>query len=208
LDESGNTSADIRISKILGDIEYVEIEDGGTGYSVDDLILPFGDGEGTRWKVDSVDGGGSITSVSKIYSQTKKYTYVSLSVSSVGGSGAILNPYIIGEIIEFYINGGSGYTSSTFNYSPSIPLNDGFVWSGYGTTSGDTDNTSIDISLINPRNEKLLWKHYNSGVLETNIGPSPLTIDDGDHITSLSFDSYGHITDIETDEISIDGGSY
>jgi len=208
INDSGNTTVDLRISKVLGDIDYIEIQNGGSGYSVNDTISIYGDGRGTIWVVSAIDGSGGITAVSKSAIASKYYTISSVSINSTG-TGAILVPYIVGSIVDVsIIDEGFGYTSHEYIYDNTLPQNDGFVWSGHGTTSGDADDSNISLTFINPRDDKIDITHYNKDILSGNVGASPFVIDDGDHITSLSFDSFGHIIDLATGEIDIDGGSY
>ena len=209
LDEGGNSTADIRIKKIIGDVGFIEIQNAGTGYAVGDVINVSGDGSGARWEVSVIGGSGEITGVQRTSVQTTPYTNAGLVITTTSGSGANLVPYLVGTIIEFcYFDKGTGYIGNEFVYRPSDSTNDGFTWSGEGTTTGDTDDTNIELMFVNSLNEFIEIKHYGSGVLEGNVGVSPLSIDDGDHIVSLAFDDFGHITNVTTDEISIDCGTY
>ena len=198
LDEAGNTTADIRPHKILGDVGIVEIEAAGTGYAVGEEIYIAGDGDSARWEITAIGGSGEITGVQRTTAQSSPYTFASVSIiDTIAGSGATLNVYLVGEIVDFhqYVS-GSGYTASTFRYALGSAVDDGFTWSGFGTTAGDTDDTGIDITFINARDERLLFEHYGSGTLTGNIGVSPFTVTTGNIINSITFDEWGHITNI------------
>ncbi len=200
LDETGNVTADVRILSVIGDVGIVEIQDAGTGYAVNDVISFFGNGTGSTWEVASIGGSGEITGVQRLTTQTDTYTYAVLSsITTSGGSGASLVPYIVGGMVSIKIyDPGTGYTGATFRYAPGSAVDDGFTWSGFGTTTDDTDDTNIDIVLINPRTEKLSFNHYGTDTLETAVGTSPFTASSGQVITGLSFDEWGHIIDIST----------
>ena len=198
LDETGNTTADIRPNKIIGDIGIVEIQNAGTGYDVGDVIYFSGDGKDATWIVTTIGASGEITGVQRNAAQTLPYTFTVVSaIYTVGGSGAVLEPYIVGEIVSFErYDTGTGYTGASFRYAPGSIIDDGFTWAGYGTTTGDSDDNGIDITFINPRDEKMNFEHYGSGTLTTAVGASPFIVTSGNIINSITFDEWGHITDV------------
>lgn len=209
LTESGNSSADVRPSKVYGDVGFIEIQNGGSGYNLTDTILVRGNGSGATWQITSIGGSGEITGVQRLSPASNGYTNddVSLFINTPSGTGAVLVPYIQGGIIDYRIqDGGTGYIAEEFVYNN--VQNDGFAWYGTGTTSTAIDDANFYITLGNYPDGRMLIDHYNDGVLEGNVGVSPFTVPVNHTISTISFDDYGHITDITTVDNSVDGGVY
>ena len=198
LDESGNTTADIRINKVIGDVGIIEIQNAGTGYLVGEEIGFSGDGKGAVWEITTIGGSGEITGVQRNTAQTTPYTFITgYVINTAGGSGAILKEYLVGEIVSFNREDvGTGYLVNEYRYALGSAVDDGFTWSGYGTTTGDTDDSGIDVIFVNARDEKIYFNHYGNATLSGNVGASPFTVTTGNIINSISFDEWGHITNI------------
>jgi hypothetical protein len=214
---SAGTNADIRVRTIIGDIEYMEIVDGGTDLSVASpdswySFIVTGDGyQVSTWTAFVTNGGASdgvITAVKRDittptlgigagYSRAPNVTDI-LNVTST--FGFTLRPFIIGAITQIAVTGlgGDGYTDATYNITGSTPWNGGvgtFIVTGEGTTP--TDVGSLDVTFHNPINEKLKLSHFGSGVLEGVVGASPFAVTTGNIITGFEFDEYGHFTSVQ-----------
>ncbi len=102
-------------------IVSLELTATGSGYTVPPVIT-IDDPTGQGAQITAIIGQSSISSVS-VNNTLSNNTYVSpiLTVVGGGGSGAILQPVVVGGVIESVsvISGGSGYTST-----PTIRIED------------------------------------------------------------------------------------
>jgi hypothetical protein len=95
--EKVNKRAVWQTFKDLGLIAHVYINNGGDGYSIGDPIRFGGRGYGANGYVQSVSGGGAITSVILDNRGEGYYTRPIITVESVGGANAVLTGYLFGD---------------------------------------------------------------------------------------------------------------
>lgn len=201
----GAGDADIRIEYVFGDVEYIEIVDGGTGLTGGDGFYPFtiiGDTPAAQravWTAEVVSG--TIVGVSRL-SLGSGYTNVGVgditTIPTLGGTFT-LRPYVVGEVLNissYQGSGGDGYTSASYNITSTTVA--GFNVSGHGT-SGGTDVGALNITFYNPSSQKMKLSQYNptitaSSSFSTYAGGYTRTT--GNVISALEFDEWGHITGI------------
>ena len=192
--DGGGVDADIRVDSVVGDVEYIQIVSqalSGTGDGTYDFDV-WGDtpnSNRSEWRITVVSD--VITQVERVTAGSG-YTFTNDITSISGVTGTFtLRPYIVGLIGDFsVVSAGSGYTSTTYNLTEATRA--GFTVTGEGTTNLGT----LDVVFNNPINEKLKLSHYGDGTLTGNVGASPFTVTTGNIINSITFDEWGHITNI------------
>ena len=189
-----NTS--VPFSVVRGDILGFEII--AQAGSITNGVHPFevsGDGTNSQWTVTvaaNVITQFDQTSVGTGYTNTG--TQLSMNEGdfpTVLAGTFEIQPYVHGELIDVsVVEAGSGYTSATYNYTDSAV---GFTEGGYNVGGG---TSTIDVDFINALDEKIEVMHYNYGILTGVVGASPYSVSAGNVIDAISFDEWGHITNI------------
>lgn len=205
-DVAPNADADIAIRLVLGDIGYIEVIAGSTfgtttgTFSFDVLGNTY---DIATWQITL--SSGAVTGIQQV-SGGSLYTTANDIVDIPGVTGVFtLRPYVVGAITRFAINdGGDAYALGSYFYKGSAavggPDDDGFTWSGHGTTTGDVNDSNIDIGMINPVNEKVKWSHYTVGDVGTtpaNLYTNDWSTTAGYTISGVTLDRWGHITGID-----------
>ena len=192
--------ADIRVREVVGDIEYMEIIDGGTGLTGVDAWYLFpinGDGTGVAtWEAQIVSN--TIVAVRRDTTAINSgvgidYSFADDVIFINGISGDFtLRPYITGAVGGFNIvSNGDGYTSATYNLSEATKAS--FTISGFGTTTTLGD---LDVAFINPISEKLKLSHFISTTTPGTLYASGYSRSAGTAISAINFNEWGHITQI------------
>jgi hypothetical protein len=196
----GAGDAEVRIRNVIGDVEYMEIVDGGAGLIAADDWYSFtlvGDYTTiSTWEAQVVSG--TIVAVRRNTTGFNAgvgvgYTYA-LDVTYIEGISGIfvLRPYIVGTIAGFTVpTYGDGYTSASYNLTEATKAS--YTITGYGTAGSLGD---LDVTFINPVSEKLKYSHFKSTTTPVDLYISGYTVTAGANISGISFDSWGHIVEI------------
>lgn len=138
-------------------VESITVTNGGSGYETDEphlIVVPPVGSLGAGAELDIVTNGGSILSVS-VTNAGSGYQPISatMSVSSVAGLGAVLEPLVDGSGKIVYVNiadGGSGYTvDDTVTASRAVLPNPAYVNAVFKITSVGITGEILEVAILN-----------------------------------------------------------
>lgn len=191
----GGADADIRVDNIVGDVEYIQIINQALSGTTDGTytFTVTGDTPSSQqdeWSVTVVSD--VITSIQRVTAGAG-YSYAADITSIDGLVGSFtLRPYILGALTEVSVEDiGSGYTSLSYNLTEATRAS--FTVSGEGTA----DLGTLDLTFHNPVNEKLKFSHFISTTTPGTLYADDFTVTSGNIITGLTFDKWGHITQVD-----------
>ena len=192
-----NRTNTIQTFKDLGLIAHVYINNGGTGYANGDTITFSGRGYGGNANV-VVGAGGTIKSINIIDRGEGYLTRPSYAITTSGGTGAVLTPYLFGDGFEYAVQ------TSAIGRIKDIKL----VYRGYDYVA--TPNVSLKVvdTVINPISEldKFVEEEYvyqgaslSTSTFRANVGSYDRTTN------LLRLYNYSGTLDTTVDLISANG---
>ena len=189
---------DVRVTAVKGEIGYMGIVSQSVTGTPDGFyeFVVGGDvheSHQSTWMATVV--GDVITKVEMISSGSGYTTAHDVVVIEDIAGSYVLRPYIVGAIskMEIFSAFSSGYTSPVYNLTQATRAS--FNVSGLGTTNLGT----LSIDFHNPTNEKIKFSHFISTITSSDSFSSysvGYSRSDGKTINSISFDKWGHITEI------------
>jgi len=196
--DGAGSSVDIRVSSVQGNVSYFQIIDqtlSGTTDGTYEFIVNGNVPDLNRsvWSVTVVsDVITSIQQVSAVVGLGYSVAYDVTSISGVVGTFT-LRPYITGTIkgFDFYDGDfGTGYALTEYTLTEATKAS--FTVSGTGTT----DLGTTELIFHNPINEKLKFSHHISPTTPVALYDDDFTVSIGNVISGITFDKWGHITQI------------